>query len=50
MVEVVVSRVVAPCTLVAEKERFGGPAASVFMVEVRDQGDASTAVWPTQRS
>jgi hypothetical protein len=39
---------VAECDLKSDNQRFGGRAASIFKVEVRDQGDVSTALLSTQ--
>jgi hypothetical protein len=40
--EVMVTWVVAPCSLVVGNRRFGGRAASIFRVEVRGQGEVPT--------
>jgi hypothetical protein len=46
--EVVVSWVIVPFSLVDGNQRFGGRAASIFRVEVRDHGDVSTALLAIQ--
>jgi len=48
--KVAVFWVVVPCSLVLGNQRFEGRAASIFRIEVRNQGDVSTAFLPTQRS
>jgi hypothetical protein len=47
---VVVSWVVALCSLVVRNQRFGGRPASVFRVEIRDQGYVSTELLPTRHN